>query len=84
MQTITFSQLRTCAAELKSALKRGEHVNLTSHGEVIATIEPLLKAPGNEEKKAALEAFFQLGEEVSLDDALARIQVGRKGRVDAV
>lgn len=84
MQAITFSHLRTHASELKEALKRGEEVELTSHGQVIAVIKPCVKATDKAERNKALQAFFELGEDISLEAELARIKTGRKGRRDAV
>lgn len=84
MQNITFSQLRTHAAELKEALKRGEVVELTNHKEIVATIVPAVKKKGEKERQQALEAFFELGEGMELEAELERIKSGRKGRADAV
>lgn len=82
MQAITFSHLRTHSSELKEALKRGEEVELTSHGQVIGIIKPYSKATetNKQERSEALQAFFQLGEDTSLEAELERIKTGRKGR----
>lgn len=80
MQTITFSNLRTQSSELKEALKRGEEVELTSHGQVIGIIKPCGPNAGKQERSAALQAFFQLGEDTSLESELERVKMGRKGR----
>ncbi|QIB65502.1 type II toxin-antitoxin system Phd/YefM family antitoxin [Kineobactrum salinum] len=84
MQAITFSHLRTHARELKEALKRGEEVELTSHGQVIGIIKPSNRKTDKNERAQALKAFFQLGEDISLDAELERIKSGRKGRSHAV
>ncbi len=80
MQAITFSHLRTHASELKEALKRGEEVELTSHGQVIGIIKPSAKTTNKKERAEVLQAFFQLGEDISLEAGLERIKAGRKGR----
>jgi antitoxin (DNA-binding transcriptional repressor) of toxin-antitoxin stability system len=84
MNTVTFSHLRTHASELKEALKRGEEVELTSHGQVIGIIKPCAKTTDKKERAAALQAFFQLGEDASLDAELERVKHGRKGRNCAI
>jgi antitoxin (DNA-binding transcriptional repressor) of toxin-antitoxin stability system len=84
MQAITFSHLRTHSSELKEALKRGEEVELTSHGQIIGIIKPCAKTTDKQGRTAALQAFFQLGEETSLDAELERIKIGRKGRSRAL
>ena len=80
MRAITFSHLRTHASELKEALKRGEEVELTSHGQIIGVIKPRAKTTNKKERAEVLQAFFQLGEDISLEAELERIRAGRKGR----
>lgn len=82
MQAITFSHLRTHSSELKEALKRGEEVELTSHGQVIGIIKPYAKTTEtkSQERSDALQAFFKMGEDTSLEAEFERIKAGRKGR----
>lgn len=86
MQAITFSRLRTHSSELKEALKRGEEIQLTSHGQIIGIIKPYSKPTEakKQERSVALQAFFQLGDETSVEAELERIKTGRKGRGGAV
>lgn len=85
MQAITFSHLRTHSSELKEALKRGEEIQLTSHGQIIGIIKPYSKPTKTkkQERAAALQAFFQLGDETSVEAELERVKKGRKGRDSA-
>lgn len=84
MQTITFSELRTHAAQLKEALKRGETVELASHGQVIASIHPVKDvAVSSDHRKIALEAFMDVFKDDESDKKLAQIREGRKGRAHA-
>lgn len=85
MQAITFSHLRTHSSELKEALKRGEEIQLTSHGQIIGIIKPYSKTneAKKQERSAALQAFFQLGDDTSVEAELERIKTGRKGRDSA-
>lgn len=62
MQSITLSHLRTHANELKEALKRGEEIELTSHGQIIGIIKPYASKSEASDRDNALNAFFEAGE----------------------
>jgi antitoxin (DNA-binding transcriptional repressor) of toxin-antitoxin stability system len=84
MQAITLSHLRTHANELKEALKRGEEVELTSHGQVIGIIKPYAAKTDESDRERALHAFFEAGAATDLEQELERIRQGRQGRGHAV
>ncbi len=81
---ITASQLQTQHKALVDALKRGQTVEITYHGEVLGVVHPK-KAPLSEDKLAAADAFFGMHKDQptdSVEDEVREIRKGRRKRFD--
>ena len=81
---LTASQLQTQHKALIDALKRGQTVEITYHGEVLGVVHPK-KAALSKDKLAAAEAFFGMHKDQSTDsveDELRTIRKGRRKRLD--
>lgn len=83
---LTASQLQTQHKELINALKRGETVEITYHGQILGIVHPKNYVE-TEEKEAAMADFFGMHKDLpveSVEDELRSIRKRRRTRKDAV
>jgi antitoxin (DNA-binding transcriptional repressor) of toxin-antitoxin stability system len=76
---MTASQLQTEHKLLVDALKRGESVEITYHGQVLGVVQPKT-AELSEEARQAANAFFGMHERCSADTVEDEVRSLRKGR----
>ncbi len=76
---LTASQLQTQHKALVDALKRGQTVEITYHGEVLGVVHPK-KVPLSKDKLAAADAFFGMRKDQSADSVEDEVRTIRKGR----
>ncbi len=83
---LTASQLQTQHKALIEALKRGETVEITYHGQILGVVHPK-SVVSTENKQAAAEAFFGMHKDMGIDnveDGLRSVRKGRRNRLDAI
>jgi antitoxin (DNA-binding transcriptional repressor) of toxin-antitoxin stability system len=78
---LTASQLQSKHKALIDALKRGETVEITYHGQTLGVVHPVAPAANTEEQKAAMAAFFGMHHTdgiISVEEELRAIRKGRR------
>ena len=77
---ITITQLQTDHSILIDALRRGELVEITDHGHTLGIAQPAKKIPNSEEQLAAMDAFFGIHKDQSVDLVEEELRLVRQGR----
>jgi len=81
---LTASQLQSKHKALIDALKRGECVEITYHGQVVGVVHPAVPTVNSEEQEAAMNEFFGMRRDASIvtvEDELRNIRRGRRSRL---
>lgn len=77
---ITTTQLKIDHSILIDALKRGELVEITDHGQTLGIAKPAKKIFNSEEQLAAMDAFFGTHKDQGLDSVEEELRLVRQGR----
>lgn len=80
---LTISQLQSKHKALVAALKRGETVEITYHGQTLGIVHPAKLAVNTQEQEAAMNAFFGLHKDsgtTTVEDELRALRQGRRGQ----
>jgi antitoxin (DNA-binding transcriptional repressor) of toxin-antitoxin stability system len=78
---LTASQLQSKHKALIDALKRGETVEITYHGQTLGVVHPATQATNNQDQETAMAAFFGMHKEsgiASVEDELRAVRKGRR------
>jgi antitoxin (DNA-binding transcriptional repressor) of toxin-antitoxin stability system len=78
---LTASQLQSKHKVLIEALKRGETVEITYHGQTLGVVHPVSPAINTQEQEAAMNEFFGMHRNsgtVDVEDELRTIRKGRR------
>lgn len=82
---LTSSQLKTNHKALIDALKRGETVEITYHGQILGVVYPTQNSAVKQEQENAMNAFFgihrDLGTE-SVEEEMREVRAGRRKRLN--
>ncbi len=77
---LTASQLQSKHKALIEALKRGESVEITYHGQTLGIVNPVLPITNSAEQEAAMNAFFGMHPTHTIDSVEEELRLIRKGR----
>ena len=77
---ITTTQLQTDHKVLIDALKRGELVEITDHGQTLGIAQPAKKVLNSATQIAAMDAFFGMHKDLAIDSVEEELRVVRQGR----
>ncbi|WP_020561884.1 hypothetical protein [Methylosarcina fibrata] len=77
---LTASQLQSRHKALIDALKRGEIVEITYHGQILGVVHPVAPATNTEEQEAAMAEFFGMHRTNGIASVEAELRAVRKGR----
>ena len=80
---LTASQLQSKHKALIAALKRGESVEITYHGQPLGIVNPVLPPTNTTEQEAAMNAFFGMHQTCAIDSVEEELRLIRKGRRNA-
>ena len=78
---LTASQLQSKHKALIDALKRGETVEITYHGQTLGVVHPAAATINSKEQEAAMNEFFGMHRDLgiaSVEDELRKIRKGRR------
>lgn len=81
---LTASQLQSKHKALIDALKRGESVEITYHGQTLGIVHPAAPTINSAEQEAAMNEFFGMHRESSVatvEDELRNIRKGRRSQL---
>ncbi len=76
---ITTTQLQTDHRVLIDALKRGELVEITDHGQTLGIAQPAIIS-NSADQLAAMEAFFGMHKDMAIDSVEEELRSIRQGR----
>lgn len=77
---LTASQLQSKHKALIDALKRGETVEITYHGQTLGVVHPALPVVNSEKQEAAMNEFFGMRRDLGAADVEDELRNIRKGR----
>jgi antitoxin (DNA-binding transcriptional repressor) of toxin-antitoxin stability system len=77
---LTASQLQSKHKALIDALKRGETVEITYHGQTLGVVHPATPAPHSQEQEAAMNEFFGMHRDSGVANVESELHDIRKGR----
>jgi antitoxin (DNA-binding transcriptional repressor) of toxin-antitoxin stability system len=77
---LTISQLQSKHKALVAALKRGEQVSITYHGQLLGIVHPTQHLIPSEEQQAAMDAFFGMHKDSSISTVENELRTVRQGR----
>ncbi|WNB76761.1 hypothetical protein [Methylomonas koyamae] len=77
---ITASQLQTKHKALIDALKRGESVEITYHGQMLGIVHPAAPTVNSKEQEAAMNEFFGMHRDSGIANVESELREIRKGR----
>ncbi|WP_411728616.1 hypothetical protein [Methyloglobulus sp.] len=78
---LTASQLQSKHKALIDALKRGETVEITYHGQTLGVVHPATPTINNKDQESAMGEFFGMHRDVGIafvEDELRNIRKGRR------
>jgi antitoxin (DNA-binding transcriptional repressor) of toxin-antitoxin stability system len=84
---LTASQLQSKHKALIEALKRGESVEITYHGQTLGVVHPVVPAAASTVQTEAMEAFFGMHRDQGVADVetvLRTVRKGRRSQLDAI
>jgi antitoxin (DNA-binding transcriptional repressor) of toxin-antitoxin stability system len=84
---LTASQLQSKHKALIDALKRGETVEITYHGQTLGVVHPAAQATNNQDQEVAMAAFFGMHKEngiTSVEDELRTVRKGRRNSLSDI
>jgi antitoxin (DNA-binding transcriptional repressor) of toxin-antitoxin stability system len=79
---LSASQLQSQHKALIDALKRGEVVEITYHGQTLGIVQPVRHSVNTKEQENAMASFFGMHRDLNIDsveDELRNIRQGRRG-----
>jgi antitoxin (DNA-binding transcriptional repressor) of toxin-antitoxin stability system len=77
---LTASQLQSKHKVLIDALKRGETVEITYHGQILGIVHPATPTINSQEQEAAMNEFFGMHQDLGIADVEDELRLIRKGR----
>ena len=77
---ITITQLQTDQRVLIDALKRGELVEITDHGQTLGIAQPTKKVTNSAKQLTAMDAFFGMHKNMAIDSVEEELRSVRQGR----
>ncbi|MCQ8106435.1 hypothetical protein NP590_20220 [Methylomonas sp. SURF-2] len=77
---LTASQLQSKHKALIDALKRGESVEITYHGQTLGIVHPAVPAVNSVEQEVAMNEFFGMHRDLGVADVETELRNIRKGR----
>ncbi len=77
---LTASQLQSKHKALIDALKRGETVEITYHGQTLGVVHPAAKAINSQDQEAAMAEFFGMHKDSGIESVEEDLRTIRKGR----
>jgi len=77
---LTASQLQSKHKALIDALKRGETVEITYHGQMLGIVHPVVPTVNSQEQEAAMNEFFGIHRDLGIDTVEGDLRNIRKGR----
>ena len=77
---LTATQLQTQHKALIEALKRGESVEITYHGQILGIVHPAAPSVNSEEQTAAMDDFFAMHSDQAINSVERELRKIRKGR----
>ncbi|TXK95204.1 hypothetical protein BMR02_13035 [Methylococcaceae bacterium HT1] len=77
---ITSTQLQTNQKVLIDALKRGELVEITDHGQTLDIAQPAKKVKNSAKQLAAMDDFFGMHKNMAIDSVEEELRSARQGR----
>lgn len=81
---LTASQLQKQHKSLIDALKRGETVEITYHGQTLGVVHPTVPSVNTEEQVTAMNDFFAMHCDQAVETVENELRAVRKGRRDAL
>lgn len=77
---LTASQLQSKHKALIDALKRGETVEITYHGQTLGIVHPAVPTVNSEDQEAAMNDFFGMHRDLGVATVESELRNIRKGR----
>lgn len=77
---LTASQLQSKHKALIDALKRGETVEITYHGQTLGIVHPATPTLTTQDQESAMDEFFGMHREFGTDSVENELRNVRKGR----
>ncbi len=77
---LTASQLQSKHKALIDALKRGETVQITYHGQTLGVVHPAARAANTQEQEQAMAEFFGMHKDSGVESVEEELRAIRKGR----
>ena len=84
---LTASQLQSHHKALIDALKRGESVEITYHGQLLGVVYPAKALSTNQEQENAMARFFGMHRDLNsatVEDELREIRKGRRSALSDI
>lgn len=81
---LTASQLQSKHKALIDALKRGETVEITYHGQTLGVVHPAIPTVKTQEQETAMQKFFGMHRESDIESVEDELRAIRKGRRNAL
>jgi antitoxin (DNA-binding transcriptional repressor) of toxin-antitoxin stability system len=81
---LTASQLQSKHKALIDALKRGETVEITYHGQTLGVVHPATPTVNSQEQESVMNEFFGMHSDLetpSVEDELRSIRKGRRSQL---
>lgn len=77
---LTASQLQSKHKALIDALKRGETIEITYHGQTLGVVHPATPTVNSKEQQAAMNEFFGMHQDLGISNVEDECRAIRKGR----
>jgi len=77
---LTASELQSKHKALIDALKRGETVEITYHGQTLGVVHPANPTRNSQEQETAMNAFFGMHRDLGVANVESELRDIRKGR----
>ena len=77
---LSASQLQSHHKALIDALKRGEAVEITYHGQTLGIVQPVRPTDNSSEQENAMANFFGMHSDLSIDPVEDELRAIRQGR----
>ena len=77
---LTASQLQSNHKVLIDALKRGETVEITYHGQTLGIVHPATPTVNSKQQEAAINEFFGMHRDLGISGVEEELRTIRKGR----
>lgn len=81
---LTASQLQSKHKALIDALKRGETVEITYHGQTLGVVHPVTQAINTQDQEAAMADFFGMHKDKGIESVEEELRTIRKGRRSSI